>query len=284
MKFKRIYIEITNVCNKNCAFCAKTSRAPKTMSVAEFSVVVEKIKEHTNQVYFHVMGEPLANPHVGSFLDICEKQGLWVNLNTNGTLLKDKLNVLIDKKALRKVVISLHSFNANENQEQNTDEYLSDVIYCAKKLSKTAYVELRLWALDENKNIDHNNGKIIERLCREFEFKEEIKPMEKTQYTLCDNLFLDLGNLFVWPQQSNKEFSEGFCYALRTQIAILAEGTVVPCCLDSNGEMALGNIFNSSLEEIVNSKRAKNIYNAFTNHKKVEALCKKCNYLQNKNS
>ena len=72
----------------------------------------------------------------------------------------------------------------------------------------------------------------------------------------------------------------GTCYGLRRQLGILVDGTVVPCCLDQDGIINLGNIFNEDLENIVSSDRAKEIVTNFRNNKLKEDLCKRCGYIK----
>ena len=84
---------------------------------------------------------------------------------------------------------------------------------------------------------------------------------------------------FKWPEQNEKMISEEiFCQGLRNQIAILVDGTVVPCCLDSEGKIDLGNIFDMPLKDILESKEVKLIYEGFSNRVAVEDLCKRCSY------
>ena len=101
------------------------------------------------------------------------------------------------------------------------------------------------------------------------------------QAKLSKNVFLKFDKVFDWPNlKSNSVNENGFCYGLRTQLGILVDGTVVPCCLDNEGQIVLGNIFNQNLEEILNSKLAKNIYDGFSNRKCYAELCKHCGYIQ----
>ena len=87
MVFKKIYIEITNVCNLNCSFCHGTKRARKYMSFAEFKTILTKIKKYTKYLYFHVMGEPLMHPQINEFINEASKD-FYVNITTNGYLIK----------------------------------------------------------------------------------------------------------------------------------------------------------------------------------------------------
>ena len=88
---------------------------------------------------------------------------------------------------------------------------------------------------------------------------------------------VDKDNEFTRPQINDYQ-SNGYCYALKSQIAILSDGTVVPCCLDSNGQIELGNIFTDSLEEIISSERYQNLKKSFQDRKPCEELCKSCTF------
>ena len=84
---------------------------------------------------------------------------------------------------------------------------------------------------------------------------------------------------FEWPNDKREAAKgETFCYGLRDQVGILVDGTVVPCCLDGEGQIALGNLFNQPFEEIITSERSKRIYDGFSNRQAVEKLCQSCTY------
>ena len=71
-----------------------------------------------------------------------------------------------------------------------------------------------------------------------------------------------------------------FCHGLRNQFAILSDGTVVPCCIDADGDMALGNVFDGGLDAALQSPLAQNIYNGFSGGRAYHALCKNCSFLR----
>jgi radical SAM protein with 4Fe4S-binding SPASM domain len=126
------------------------------------------------------------------------------------------------------------------------------------------------------------NIDIYKLLEKEFEIKCNLKESlkEKNSFKLKNNVYLSMGEKFKWPSLKAEELGERiFCYGLRDQIGILVDGTVVPCCLDSEGNIPIGNIFENTLEEILNSKRAKDIYDGFSGRKAVEELCKKCGFI-----
>ena len=256
--FNRIYIEITNICNLNCDFCPITNRDKKSITKEEFEYIIDKIKDYTKHVYLHVKGEPLMHNDLDNILKICNKYNLNVNITTNGRLLKDKLDIINNNK-IRQINISLHSYNS-----------LNEIRTLLNTIDKiNTYVSLRLWN-------DKDNKEVLELL--ENHYKKEIKLTNK-RFTITDKVFIDKDIKFEWPDINKNIISNyGTCKGAKSQIAILVDGTVTPCCLDNNGDIPLGNIFNSSLEEILNSDRYKNMINGFNSNKLVEDLCKKCGY------
>ena len=128
--FKRVYVEITNVCNLSCVFCPGTERAKRFLSPAEFRLMAEKLRGHTRYLYFHVMGEPLLHPQLPELLAIAHELGFRVCVTTNGTLLAEKTAALLSAPALHKVSVSLHSFEGNEGGDMA--DYLHGVWkFCA---------------------------------------------------------------------------------------------------------------------------------------------------------
>ena len=294
-KFKKIYIEITNQCNLSCSFCPKTKRKSHFMTVGEFERTVNSTKEHGENFYFHVMGEPTAHPHFADFLKIAKDNDIKVNITTNGTLL-DKVGDAIVENKVRSVSVSMHSFEAN-SLNNDMKNYLDKIMaFCRKTEGSGITVELRLWNFDRESIYDRNqlNGQIVDYLEKELELDFELgsaiaaklDEMEtshsrKFNFRLKDRIFLGMAQHFEWPDINKTErYCEGFCYGLRNQIAILADGTVTACCLDSEGNIPLGNIHSSTLQQIFDGERAQAVYTGFTHRKAVEPLCQTCGYMK----
>lgn len=252
MRFKRVYIEITNVCNLKCSFCPPHKRENKFMSFDEFKMILDKIKNYTEYIYLHVKGEPTLHPDFDKFVEYANLKGFKINLTTNGTMLKDHLSIT---KYLRQINISLHATNSEE------------IINVAKNIND-CIVNFRIWNIDENPTAK----KLLEDA-----FNKEIASSKN--FTLANNIFLSQENLFDWPDINGDETTQnGYCHGLLSQVAILADGTVVPCCLDNNGDINLGNIFEDNFEIIIASNRATKILEGFKNRIAVEDLCKKCKF------
>lgn len=271
---KKIYLEITNVCNLSCSFCHKTKRAHKLMSEEEFELLTDKLQGKATHLYFHLMGEPTLHPLLPKFIDIAKAKGFKPMLTTNGSLLSNKGGALLEHLP-HKVNISLHAPDANP---AFADEgYLDNCIFFAKQAAESGcIVALRLW----NLGTDADNTEILDKLKREFPHEWEA-VRSNNGYKLAPRLFLEYGERFDWPDPSALESdknADAFCFALRDQIGVLSDGTVVPCCLDADGNLALGNLFLQELDDILSSARAKSIYDGFTRRRAYEELCRKCGY------
>ncbi|MGL4741615.1 MAG: radical SAM/SPASM domain-containing protein [Sarcina sp.] len=281
-RFKKIYIETTNICNLSCDFCPKTSRKLGFMKKEQFDIILEKIRPYTDYIYLHLMGEPLLNKNLEEFILAAKQKGFKINITTNGTLLGENGKAIIETNAVRQVNISLHSFEAN--QEVDFESYIYDVITFVKEANEKSdtICALRLWNLDSPYEAKNKlNEKILGILEEEFgiTFSLEEYFKEKTNVKVKDRVYIMTAEKFKWPVMGGIPANERtFCYGLRTQLGILLDGTVVPCCIDSEGNIPLGNIFESGLDEIINSSRAKAIYDGFSCGKAVEDLCKKCGF------
>lgn len=284
-RYKNVYIEITNVCNLDCSFCPKTNRQKRYMNVDEFRFIATKVKPFTSYINLHIMGEPTLHKDLKEILAISAENKLKVNITTNGTLLENNIcDTILNSDTINKVSISLHSFEANE-KKFTLEKYLKNIVMFAKKASETnrLITVLRLWNLDcgDIKGENSLNNNIVSVLEDNFGLNIPLEQMLETKkdFKLAQKTFLQLANKFEWPDiKKDDENERVFCYGLRNQFGILVDGTVVPCCLDSQGEINLGNIFKLPLIDILNSKRATDIYNGFSNRKAVEDLCKRCQY------
>ena len=267
----RCYLEITNICNLDCLFCPKTDRTKHRLSMEEFEQLTDKLRGQIKFLYFHLMGEPFLHPHLSDFIQIARRKDFVPVLTTNGTLLA-KAQGVIDAHP-HKIQISLHSHEGNA--KEHPEEYIRQVMTFAQEAaSKGVLIVLRLW---NQGGYDSTNDYILDLIA-------QYQPRPWTQrhdgWKLAENLYIEYDRMFEWPDAEHSEYEETdvFCYALRNQIGVLVDGSVVPCCLDHAGDITLGNLFEQSLDEILASPRAKALYDGFTQHMATEPLCKRCGY------
>ena len=276
---QRAYVEIGNICNLKCSFCPGTARKPRRMSVAEFEAVARRLQGVTETLYLHVMGEPLCHPNLSEILEIAGNMGFRVCVTTNGTLLGRTRQILLDHAAtIHRISISLHCMEGN-GAEMSLDEYLKTVLsFAARSAAAGIYTIFRLWNLDseEKTGANRENERIEAALHAAYP-----EPWQKrwSGYRIGENTFLEYAGIFTWPTESTADAEEdGYCHGLVDQIAVLADGTVVPCCLDSEGAIALGNLFETDMETILASPRARAMREGFAAGKMTEPLCQRCTY------
>ena len=270
---KKAYLEITNICNLDCSFCHKTKRERAFMSEESFRYAANELYRVADYLYFHLMGEPLLHPELEGFLRIAAEIGFKVILTTNGTLLKKREAILLGAPSLHKVSISLHAYEAN-GMTVSFDEYIDSCLDFAKKAAdRGIIVALRLWNIGGKEAL---NEAILSKMRVVFGDR-----FEKTRggFKLYDRVYLEWGEAFEWPDPEAEAYCEHHsCYALRDQVAVQVDGRVVPCCLDAEGVIALGNIFKTPIEEILASPRAVALKTSFERRCIKEELCKHCDF------
>ena len=279
MRFKKVYIEITNICNLNCSFCIKDNRIKKSMSISNFENILKKIDGYTDYIYLHVKGEPLIHNNLDEILSLTCKYNKYVNITTNGVFLKDKVDILKKYNNIRQINISLHS-------ENNKTNYVEDIMEAVDKL-KNIFIVYRFWALKNNK-LDNKMLEYLEKIKEKYFINDDMynKIIKGNNIKIDNNIYINKAKEFEWPSLSNNYYNEcGFCYGLKNQIGILVDGTITICCLDSFGVSNLGNIFNDNMEKIIDSQKVKNIIKGFNDRKVYLDICRHCSYKErfNKN-
>lgn len=282
--FKKVYIEITSVCNLACSFCPPTARQANFIKIDTFSNILDQIKPHTSHIYLHVKGEPLLHPKIDELLDISHEKGFKVNITTNGTLIKKAKHKILGKPALRQMNFSLHSFDGHEGST-NRDEYLAHILSFVREAAEHKVIfSFRLWNLDQDNLTNqqkNRNRQTLEILEKEFnlDYKIEEKVVRGSGIKIAERIYLNQDHEFEWPSlQAPEDDGKGFCHALRTQAGVLVDGTVVPCCLDGEGVINLGNIHSTPFSEIMEGERANKLFDGFSKRVAVEELCRKCGY------
>lgn len=264
----RCYIEITNTCNLDCHFCPKHQRARRQLSAEEFDLLTDKVRGKVCFLYFHLMGEPLLHPLLPQFITMAREKGFKTVLTSNGTLLHRAMNLL--DTLPHKVQLSLHSHESNARGELSC--YMEEVMtFATQAAAKGTCVVLRLW---NQGGMDKENEQVMDYIAEYVPRPWKERP---DGFRLCDNLYLEFDRKFEWPSaNASSAKREVFCKALLKQIGVLSDGSLVPCCLDHNGDVVLGNLFHQSLEEILSSPRAQAMIEGFQHHTATEALCQNC--------
>lgn len=273
-KFHHVYIEILNYCQFNCSFCPKTSRAPQMMSPEQFEHILQEVKPYTSLLYLHVLGEPLLHPQLKELLSLAKHYGFKVNITTNGALLAKQGAILLESGVISKINISLHSMEDSGQKDLDTNTYLQTIFDFTKQaIQHNISIIYRLWDTNKKQNTILNK---LQEQYPDVSLTNTISPQNGIRLEY--RVFLHQENQFTWPIQSSANLQEGYCLGLKSHFAILADGTLIPCCLDSEGKIALGNLMEEALTDILNKPRTKAIIEGFQKHQAIEKLCQQCSY------
>lgn len=283
MKFYRIYIELTNVCGLSCSFCPTKALPSKEMDLDFFESIVKQAKVYTNEIACHVVGDPLTQSNLHDYLDVLHKHGLKAMLTTSGYFLKKHTYETLFHPCVKQINISLNSFNKNDTS-LTFEQYIKPVLsLCEAKLERKEdlFINLRVWNLDEMMSERTFNDTLFETLSSTFDTElnlQNIYEERPKSIRLASKILVHFDNYFEWPSLNNKIYGDGTCQGLQSHIAVLASGKVVPCCLDCDGIIELGDLHEEPLEQILTSKRAVKMLEGFKEGKATEELCQKCSY------
>jgi radical SAM protein with 4Fe4S-binding SPASM domain len=283
MKFYRIYIEFTNVCGLRCSFCPTKELPNETMDLDFFESLIQEAKGFTREIACHVVGDPLTLPNLEQYLDIIHKYKMKAMLTTSGYFMKKHTFETLFHPAVKQINVSLNAFNKNDTSI-SFEQYMKPILnLCHEKVKqeKELFINLRMWNLDEIMSEESFNQELFNVLEQEFKVEldlENLNPKEKKSIRLENKVLLHFDNYFEWPSLKNKNYGHGTCQGLDSHLGILANGDVVPCCLDNDAVMKLGNVKEASLKEIVHGTRATDMRDGFKVGNCSEEMCLKCSY------
>lgn len=284
-RFKKVYVEIGNICNLQCSFCPEVERTQFRLNREDFRKTLAQVKPYADMVCFHVMGEPLAHPEFAEFIGIAGEMQVPVEITTNGTLLNDKSKEALLHPIVRQVNFSLQSFFDNFPRA-NAEKYLAQIFAFTRQafaVRPDLYLNYRLWNLTDTKDHDQTNEEILKKIESEYQItvNRNVDPSFRKSKNIINRLYLHFDSRFEWPHPSQPEVStRGRCHGLVSHVAIHADGTVVPCCLDKEARIQLGRLSEKTFSDIISGERASAIKKGFEQGELVEDLCRRCTYIQ----
>lgn len=293
--FKKVYIEISDVCHNNCSFCPSPQIANKKgrMPLWLFSKALEQVKPLSKRICLHVLGDPLEVANLADYVSLIKEKKLTIDLVTTAKFLRKHHYAMLIQPPFHQVSISLSAYfdRMNEFSFDFTKNLLNFCDFCLENHSDT-FINLRIqskFILNENKKMNE----LINALNTHFyatlsqNLHQSINEIKKSfingiypknaKIRLARKILLNFKTSFEW-KNMNADNRQKTCYGLREQIAILSNGEVVPCCIDYGGKISLGNVKDSSLDEILNSKMAMEIKNGFIKNLATHPHCISCTY------
>ena len=255
------------------------------MDLELFRNIVEQVAPLTEMVCFHLMGDPLVHPQLAQMIDICDQHEANIFLVTSGVLLRPEKYDLMLHKRFQQINFSLHSFFDNFPEKDPTN-YLERIFAFTERAlleRPMLYLNFRLWNLNDPLGSQTPNTQMLDAICKRFDFTAptQIDVRKKKSVNIKGRLYLHFDTEFTWPSIDLPVLgSSGTCYGLNSHFGILADGTVVPCCLDKEAAIPLGKVQEKPIVDILASRRSQDIIKGFKQKQLVEGLCQRCQYIE----
>ncbi len=284
-RFHKVHIEISNICNLQCSFCPAVIRDNKMMSLDVFRDTVKQVAPLTELICFHLMGDPLVHPQLAEMIDICDDHQANIFLVTNGVLMRPEKYDLMLHPRFYQVNFSLHSFFDNF-PDKDASHYLERIFGFTERAlveRPDLYINFRLWNLNDPLGSQTPNTQMLQRVCERFDFSlpDPIDVRKRKSIHIKDRLYLHFDTEFIWPSLDLPVLgTEGRCYGLSSHFGVLVDGSVVPCCLDKEAAITLGNVQDTPILDILGARRAQDMIKGFRKQKLVEKLCQRCQYIE----
>ncbi|WQZ76493.1 SPASM domain-containing protein [Helicobacter pylori] len=276
--FKKIYIELSDICGLQCSFCPNPKNIRGVMPLELFEKICKEAAPLTQMITLHVLGDPCKLKNLNHYLSAARRFSLKVDLVTSGVYWRDFETLLQD--VIYQISISLDAGLDNYNKI-NQHRYIQKILeFCRYKFEKNSEVFLNLRIQDGTLD-KHQN--LIKPFLESFECVSLETLISQGRARLFKKSFLNIQKTFKWPNLNapnplNQESKIPYCYGLIKQIAILSNGVVVPCCMDTQAHINLGDLNHTPLKDILNSQKAMAIKTHFLKGEALELLCKNCSY------
>lgn len=280
MKFNQIYLEITKECNLKCSFCPSAFIKGQHMDLCNIEEIIRKTSDYTDTYYLHVLGETLLYPKLDELLSLMDKNQKKVKITTNGILLSEYSEIILSHSSVKQVNVSTQAWLKLSDEYQ--EKLMKNLINFIKKNNNNLTIAIRFWNDKKDVKVQKLNEFVYNSLIEELNIHKgetDIFITNKKTIRVRPYLLISIDNEFVWPSLDLKvNTNDNYCLGGKKQLAILNNGDVVLCCLDYLGHTKIGNIFENTLNEILNDKLYLAFLEKIRKHRSYFELCEKCDY------
>lgn len=305
-------LETTNVCNMKCVMCPRTElmeRKQGYMSMTDFEQLVDQLAPHDEErwnkwksysekeflantlaydedfFYFmvcaqtlilHGFGEPILDKDLGKKIAIATKKGLPTYFSMN------PVNIRLDKmKEFAEAGLDYLKFSLEglDNETQLLYRRVAD-----KTFNQTLRKIFDTIALFEKGN--YKTKIILTRLSFKHDPEGDKEYLDFWKQYPVMAYIKNQHNRWLYEEEKTNpntaEYLQRYCEFPWSSVSVLYDGTVVPCPLDYEGALSMGNVRDNSLEEIWNSEKYEDFRRMHANGNFPEGhFCKSnCDYNQ----
>ena len=280
-----IDVELTNTCNFKCLMCPTgvgvQKRMKGFMSDAVYYKILTEIKGYKTPLRFVRWGEPTLHPKMLEYLKEAKKNNIFIHINTNGKMLDEEMMLELIAIPLDSIKLSFQGVDEKSYKEMRNIDYFKELlkkienlynlrgdkkypfIHIATTITYESNEQVAFFKERVRKFADHVT---VGRTQLEFIDISKVKLKESEVTTL------------LWLKEQESLFKKHpECPEVFDKLSINWDGKVTACCADYDEKMVIGDVMESSLNEIWNSEKL-NYYRSLLadmRHDDIE-LCRMC--------
>ena len=242
-----LQIEPASVCNFRCVFCyqidetfnKKKSGFMGTMSLDLFKQIIDQVEGKIKFITMASRGEPLLAKDLPKMLGYTNGKFLTVKLNTNASLLNEKMVHSILSSGINTVVFSADAAEENLYSQLRVNGSLNKTLKNIELFSK-----IREKHYSDSKLITRVSGVMYDRENQDIDSMVQlwgslVDQVSFVNYCPWENIYEDEPNNIKEP-----------CSDLWRRMFVWFDGTVNPCDSDYKSTLKVGFIKNKTISEL----------------------------------
>jgi len=289
-------VEVSRACNLKCPLCpAGNGLGHKypSMRLESYERLIDMIAPYIVFLKLYNYGEPLLHPDIIGCVSYAKAAGIEsVEITTNGTIMTREIAQGLVEAGLDLFRVSVDGTTQAEYEVYRVGGQLAEVLKNASMVSEarsavgaeSPIIEFQIIAMRQNEA----SIATFEKMSREAG-ADRIRVKTLNAYMSGPERKRDAGGLL--PEnprfsryEPGKELSVRPRYAMRfcdwpwTRLVVNANGDVVPCCYDYNGEHSLGHAGAGSFDDLWSTPERSSFQNLHLRKFAPVKLCTYCAY------
>ena len=241
------WLDITSICNLRCIMCPQAKGLAKRqakMPIETFKGIIDGVCENHPQIKLYLSGEPLLHDNLFDMIEYASAKRCQTEIHTNATLLTEEISKRLLSSSLTFITFSFDGCSPEIYEQLRPPAKFEKV-----KSNIKRYLDLRRkgGGCGPHTTVEIIRMKDTKSQIQEFVGEWKTSGVDSVNIT----------DYMTWLGSVNDSRVENFpnhgyrpCGEPFNHGCILSDGTVVPCCMDVNGKMPLGNINEASFREI----------------------------------
>ena len=268
-----LQIEPASVCNFKCVFCYQADRSFSAsdkgymgmMDLDLFKNVIDEVEGNIESITLASRGEPTLNRSIDKMLEYCNDKFLGMKINTNASLLTDKMIHTILSNDVQTVAFSIDA----------ADKELYEKLRVNGKFEKTLRNVERF---NEIKAKDYPTSRVVTRISGvKVNEMQDVDKQVETWSQYAD--IVAFTNYIPWESSYENKLSgvEEPCTELWRRMFVWWDGIVNPCDYDYKSTLSKWNVKNKTVSEIWKSSQYNELRQKHLDNKRNEIEpCKRC--------